>query len=45
MWHLSKVIGKQSLAPESMMKTYLTDPEAAKELSTYVFDHNQLGKI
>jgi len=38
MWHLGKTIGKANLAPAEMMKTFLTDPEAAKTLSTFTFD-------
>jgi hypothetical protein len=45
MWHLSKVIGKQNLMPLNMMKTYLTDPNEAKNFSTYVFDKKALEKL
>jgi hypothetical protein len=32
MWHLSKAVGKASLAPPELIKTYQTNPEAAKAL-------------
>jgi hypothetical protein len=32
MWHLSKAVGKASLAPLELIKTYQTNPEAAKAL-------------
>lgn len=45
MWHLGKTIGKANLAPAEMMKTFLTDPEAAKTLSTFTFDKQALEKL
>jgi hypothetical protein len=45
MWHLSKVVGKANLAPIEMIKSYLTDPKRAKEVTTYVFDKDQLKKM
>ena len=45
MWHLGKTIGRANLAPAEMMKTFLTDPAAAKTLSTYTFDKVALEKL
>jgi len=45
MWHLGNTIGKANLAPAEMMKTFLTDPEAAKTLSTFTFDKPALEKL
>lgn len=38
MYHLSKVIGKATIAPYESIKLFLTDREAAQSLSTFVFD-------
>ncbi len=45
MYHLSKVIGKATIAPYESIKLFLTDPIAAKSLSTYVFDKQQLENL
>jgi len=43
--HLSKAIGKTSLAPPEIAKAYLTQGNTAAMLNTYTFDKSELEKL
>lgn len=45
LWHLSRVIGRANLAPIEMMKSFVTNPEAAKAFQPFVFDKEELKKL
>ena len=45
LWHLSKVIGKQSLAPQEMMRQYLTDPNFKNSTDVFTIDKKELEKL
>ena len=45
MWHLSKAVGKQSLAPSEMVKHYLSDPSVKQSTDAYTFDKQELEKL
>jgi hypothetical protein len=45
MYHLSKVIGKATIAPYESVKLFSSDREAANSLSTFIFDKKQLENL
>lgn len=45
LWHLSKAIGKISIAPKELAKQYLTNPSLKKQSTMFTFDKEELIKL
>jgi hypothetical protein len=45
LYHISKAVGKANLAPIELFKSYVTNPEVARNCQPYLFDPNELFKL
>lgn len=43
--HISKTVGKRTIAPLEIAKQYLSNPELAKQMTTLAFDKEELEKL
>lgn len=45
LYHLSKAVGKTTLAPVELARQYMTNPDMAKQLTHYTFDLKELKAL
>lgn len=45
LFHLSKAVGRVSLSPEELVKSYLTDKNHAKQNTAFVLDEKELKNL
>jgi hypothetical protein len=45
LFNLSKAVGRVSLSPDELVKSFLTDKDQAKEMTAFVLDEKELKNL